>query len=128
MPALNNVQLIGHLGRDPETRFTPTGKKVCHFTVAVNRRAANSEPDWFQVEAWERLGEVCQQYLVKGQLAYIQGRLQTDRWTDDKGEPHFRTKVVAAGMQMLSRKAAAEEAEPEGSAEAEAEAEAEAAL
>ena len=112
MPALNNVQLIGHLGRDPETRFTPTGKKVCNFTLAVNRRAANSDPDWFQVEAWERLGEVCQQYLGKGQLAFVEGRLQTDRWTDEQGEPHFRTKVVASGMQILGRKAGAEDTEP----------------
>lgn len=117
MPALNKVQLIGHLGRDPETRFTPTGKKVCNFSLAVNRRNNGSEPDWFQVEAWERLGEVCQQFLGKGRLTYVEGYLQTDRWTDDKGEPHFRTKVVAHQMQMLDRKAeeqevAAEAAEP----------------
>ncbi len=105
MPALNKVQLIGHLGRDPETRFTPSGKKVCHFTLAVNRRGNGTDPDWFQVEAWERLGEVCQQYLGKGRLAFVEGRLQTDRWTDEKGEPHFRTKVVAGQMQMLDRKA-----------------------
>jgi len=103
MPALNQVQLIGNLGRDPETRFTPTGKKVCHFTLAVNRRGAN-EPDWFLVEAWDRLGEVCQQYLSKGRLVYISGRLKTDRWTDDKGEMHYRTQVVARQMQMLDRK------------------------
>ena len=114
MPALNNVQLIGHLGKDPETRFTPTGKKVCHFTLAVNRRGA-SEPDWFMVEAWERLGEGCQQYLTKGRLVMIEGRLRTDRWTDDKGEAHYRTQVVARQMQMLDRKPD----EPESTDEAE---------
>ncbi len=113
MPALNKVQLIGHLGKDPETRFTPTGKKVCHFSLAVNRRGGD-DPDWFQVEAWGRLGEVCQQYLSKGRLIYLEGRLQTDRWNDDKGETHYRTKVVARQMQMLDRKPDEQEVEAEG--------------
>jgi single-strand DNA-binding protein len=103
MPALNRVQLIGHLGKDPETRFTSSGKKVSHFTLAVNRRGG-SEPDWFNVEAWERLAEVCQQYLSKGRLVMIEGRLQTDRWTDDQGAAHQRALVVARQLQMLDRK------------------------
>ena len=103
MPALNRVQLMGYLGKDPETRFTPTGKKVCHFTLAVNRRGA-SEPDWFTIEAWEKLGEICQQYLGKGRLVLIEGRLKTEKWNDDKGETHYRTVVVARQMQMLDRK------------------------
>ncbi len=115
MPALNNVQLIGRLGKDPETRFTPNGKKVCHFTFAVSRRNSD-EADWFLVEAWERLGEVCQQYLAKGRLVYIGGRLQTDRWNDDKGETHYRTKVVARQMQMLDRKPDEQEVTAEGEA------------
>ena len=104
MPALNNVQLIGNLGKDPETRFTPTGKKVCHFTLAVNRRGAN-EADWFTIEVWDKLGEICQQYLTKGGLVYIAGRLKTDKWQDDKGETHYKTLVVARQMEMLDRKA-----------------------
>jgi single-strand DNA-binding protein len=116
MPALNNLQIIGHLGRDPETRFTPSGKKVCQFSLAVNGRA-EGEPEWFQVEAWERLGEVCQEYLHKGSLIYAEGRLQTDKWTDDKGEHHARTKVVARHMQMLDRKAGEAEAAPEAEAD-----------
>jgi single-strand DNA-binding protein len=115
MPALNNVQLIGRLGKDPETRFTPTGKKVCHFSLAVNRRGSE-EADWFQIEAWERLGEVCQQYLGKGRLVFVEGRLQTDRWNDDKGETHYRTKVVARQMQMLDRKPDEQEVTAEGEA------------
>ncbi|MBI4671937.1 MAG: single-stranded DNA-binding protein [Chloroflexi bacterium] len=116
MPALNRVELIGHLGRDPETRFTPTGKTVCHFTVAVNRPGAK-EPDWFLVNAWDKLGEVCQQYLSKGRLVYIAGRLQTDRWTDDKGETQYRTQVVARQMQMLDRKPEEQEVQAESSEE-----------
>ena len=116
MPALNRVELIGRLGRDPETRYTPTGKTVCHFTVAVNRRNAQ-EADWFQINAWSKLGEVCQQYLSKGRLVFVSGRLQNDRWTDDKGETHYRTYVVASQMQMLDRKPEEQEVSAESEAE-----------
>jgi single-strand DNA-binding protein len=113
MPALNRVQLIGNLGKDPETRFTPTGKKVTHFSLAVNNRWKTAEgetkeyTDWVNIEAWGRLGEICQQYLHKGSLAYIEGRLRTDR-VEDKGETKYYTKVVALSMQMLDRKPAEE--------------------
>jgi len=110
MPSLNRVELIGRLGRDPETRFTPTGKKVSQFSLAVDRIWKNTAgekqtaTDWFQVEAWGRLGEICQQYLKKGRLVFIQGRLRTDQWQDkEKGDTHYRTVVVALGMQMLGK-------------------------
>ena len=91
MPALNRAQLIGRLGKDPESKFTPTGKKVAHFSVAVSNRWKSKEGDakeyteWVNVEAWGRLGEVCQEYLKKGSLIFIEGRLKTDRY-EDKGE------------------------------------------
>ena len=109
MPALNRVQLIGNLGKDPETRYTPTGVKVCSFSLAVNRRwkgrdgAVKEATDWFNIEAWGKLGEICQQYLHKGSLAFIEGRLQTDRY-DHEGETRYFTKVIARTMQMLDRK------------------------
>ncbi|MBU2610840.1 MAG: single-stranded DNA-binding protein [Chloroflexi bacterium] len=108
MPALNRVQLIGRLGKDPETRSTPTGKKVANFSLAVGQRwKTGSEvkeyTEWINVEAWGRLGEVCQQYLHKGSLIYLEGRLKTDRY-EDKGETKYYTKVVALMMQMLDRK------------------------
>jgi single-strand DNA-binding protein len=109
MPGLNKVQLIGYLGKDPESRFTPTGKKVCHFSVAVSRRWKGSDgeskeaTDWFNVEAWGGLGEICQQYLGKGRLVFVEGRLQTDRY-EHEGEVRYFTKVIAAQMQMLDRK------------------------
>ncbi len=113
MPALNRVQLIGYLGKDPETRFTPTGKKVAHFSVAVTQRwkaggEAKEYTEWINVEAWGRLGEICQQYLHKGSLVYIEGRLKTDRF-EDKGETRYFTKVVALLLQMLDRKGAGDE-------------------
>jgi single-strand DNA-binding protein len=108
MPGLNRVQLIGRLGKDPETRFTPKGSKVCTFSVAVDRRwksegETKTATDWFNVEAWGKLGEICQQYLSKGRLVFIEGRLQTDRYETD-GEARYFTKVVASQMQMLDRK------------------------
>ncbi len=109
MPALNRVQLIGRLGKDPETRFTPTGKKVTHFSLAVSNRwkSADGElkeyTEWVNIEAWGRLGEICQQYLHKGSLVYLEGRLKTDKY-EEKGENRYYTKVVALLMQMLDRK------------------------
>ncbi len=113
MPALNRVQLIGYLGRDPETRYTPTGKKVAHFSVAVTQRWKSGDEtkeytEWINVEAWGRLGEICQQYLHKGSLVYVEGRLKTDRF-EEKGETRYFTKVVALLLQMLDRKSPAEE-------------------
>ena len=116
MPALNRVQLIGRLGKDPETRFTPNGRNVTSFSVAVKRRWRSSEgepkeaTDWFNVDAWGRLGEICQEYLNKGSLVYLEGRLQTDRYEKD-GETRYITKVIAQQMQMLDRRE--REAEPE---------------
>jgi len=109
MPALNRVQLIGRLGKDPESKFTPTGKKVAHFSVAVSNRWKSSDgeskeyTEWVNVEAWGRLGEICQEYLKKGSLVFVEGRLKTDRYEND-GETRYYTKVVALSMQMLDRK------------------------
>ena len=116
MPALNRVQLIGNLGRDPETRYTTSGKPVTSFSVAVSLRWRDAEgeskerTEWFNVEAWGRLGEICQEYLKKGRLVFIEGRLRTDV-VGEGDEKKYYTKVVARQMQMLDRKA--EEGEPE---------------
>ena len=124
MPALNRVQLIGRLGKDPESKFTPTGKKVAHFSVAVSNRwksrdgEAKESTEWANVEAWDRLGEVCQEYLKKGSLVYIEGRLKTDKY-EDKGETRYFTKVVAQMVQFLDSRAADTLAEQPGSPEEE---------
>lgn len=108
MPALNRVQLIGYLGKDPETRFTPTGKKVTHFSLAVTQRwkaggEAKEYTEWVNIEAWGRLGEVAQEYIRKGSLVYLDGRLKTDKY-EEKGETKYFTKVIALTIQMLDRK------------------------
>lgn len=117
MPALNRVQLIGHLGRDAEARYTPKGTKYATFTVAVNRTWKSAEgekhemTDWFLVNAWGRLADISVQYLKKGRLIFVEGRLQTDRWEDPKGEAHYRTTVIARTLQLLDRRPEEPEAE-----------------
>jgi single-strand DNA-binding protein len=99
------------LGKDPESKFTPTGKKVAQFSIAVTDRWRSREGDpkeyteWVNIEAWGRLGEVCQEYLRKGSLVYLEGRLKTERYEDkDKGNTKYFTKVVALALQFLDRK------------------------
>jgi single-strand DNA-binding protein len=106
MPALNRVQLIGRLGKDPDTRSTTSGRNVVHFSLAVDRRWKGADgtvmkaTDWFTIEAWGSLGEVCQKYLGKGRLVYVDGRLKTDRF-EDKGEMRYFTKVIASQVEIL---------------------------
>jgi len=113
MPTLNRVQLIGRLGKDPESKFTPTGKKVAHFSLAVSNRwkdksgETKESTEWVNIEAWGRLGEVCQEYLKKGSLVFLEGRLQTDKY-EDKGETKYYTKVVAQTLQFLDKRPAEE--------------------
>src|SRR5688572_33076455 len=109
MPALNRVQLIGRLGKDPESKFTPTGKKVTHFSLAVSQRWKSSGEmkeftEWVNIEAWGRLGEVCQEYLKKGSLVYLEGRLKTEKYDDKSGDTRYFTKIVALGLQFLDKK------------------------
>jgi single-strand DNA-binding protein len=104
---LNKVMIIGHLGRDPEMRYTPSGRPVTTFGVGVNRTwntadgEKRSETEWFNVVAWGNLAEICKQYLHKGRLVYIEGRLQTRRWEDQEGNKHSTTEIVANEMIML---------------------------
>jgi len=113
MPTLNRVQLIGRLGKDPESKFIPTGKKVTHFSLAVDNRwkdkngESKESTEWVNIEAWGRLGEVCQEYLKKGSLIFLEGRLKTDKY-EDKGETRYFTKVVALTLQFLDKRPAEE--------------------
>ena len=118
MPNLNRVQIIGRLGKDPETRTTKNGAAVVSFSVAVDRMwksrdgESRKETDWFNVEAWGKLGQICQKFLGKGRLVFIEGRLLTQRW-ESEGEVRYFTKVVAGTMQMLDRPKEVEEHEDE---------------
>jgi single-strand DNA-binding protein len=111
MPALNRVQLIGYLGRDPESKYTSTGKRVTDFPIGITHRwrdpqgpgETREHTEWVNIECWGRLAEVCHEYLGKGSLVYVEGRLKTDRYEDD-GEPRFFTKVVAQTVQFLDNR------------------------
>jgi single-strand DNA-binding protein len=113
MPTLNRVQLIGRLGKDPESKFTPTGKKVAHFSLAVSNRwkdqggETKEATEWVNIEAWGRLGEVCQEYLKKGSLVFLEGRLKTDKY-EEKGEARYFTKVVIQSLEFLDKRPAEE--------------------
>ncbi len=100
---MNRVLLTGRLTRDPELRSLPSGKAVTTFSVATNEyRGGEERTEYHTVVTWERLAEICGQYLGKGQLVSLEGRLQTRRWEDDRKIKHYRTEVVASSVEMLS--------------------------
>lgn len=104
---LNKVMIIGYLGRDPEMRYTPSGRPVTSFSVATSRSWTSSEgerreeTEWFNVVAWGNLAEICKQHLGKDQQVYVEGRLQTRGWEDETGKKHYRTELVANEMIVL---------------------------
>jgi single-strand DNA-binding protein len=100
---VNKVVLTGRLTRDPEMRSLASGKSVTQFAIATNAYAAGKEKaEYHNVVTWDRLAEICGQYLGKGQQVAIEGRLQTRSWDDDRGQRHWKTEVVAAHVEMLS--------------------------
>jgi single-strand DNA-binding protein len=107
---LNKVMLIGRLGRDPEMRYTPSGRPVTTFSMATSRTWNTSEgerrteTEWFNVVAWGSLAEICKQFLIKGQQVYVEGRLQTRHWEDTEGNKHSVTEIVANEMIMLGER------------------------
>jgi single-strand DNA-binding protein len=104
---LNKVMIIGNIGRDPELRYTPSGKPVTSFSLASSRSwiapdgERREETEWFNIVAWGNLAEICNQKLAKSQQVYVEGRLQTRSWEDDRGQRHFRTEIVANEMIIL---------------------------
>jgi single-strand DNA-binding protein len=109
--SVNKVILVGRLGRDPETRFTSSGQQVCNFTLATDEsfkdRAGERQKrtEWHRIVLWGRLAEISQQYLKRGTLVYIEGRLQTRQWDDRSGNKRTTTEIIANVMRMLSSRA-----------------------
>ena len=102
---LNRCDFIGRLGRDPETRYTQSGKAVASFSIACSeKRGGEESTEWVNVVAWEKLAEICGQYLAKGSLVFISGRMQTRKWQDKEGGTRYTTEIIARDMQMLSPK------------------------
>ena len=116
---LNKVMIIGRLGRDPEMRYTPSGRPVTNFSVATSRTWNTSdgerrqETEWFNVVAWGSLAEICNQYLVKGQQVYIEGRLQSRNWEDNEGKRHTSIEIIANEMIMLGERRSIDGDDPE---------------
>ena len=107
--SINRVILIGFLGDAPEVRFSPQGKPVGTFSLAVNERWKDAEGaprervEWFRIVCFGRLAEVCGEYLSKGRHVYLEGRLQTRKWSDREGEKRTTVEVVANLMRILDR-------------------------
>jgi single-strand DNA-binding protein len=102
---MNKVMLVGRLTRDAELRTLPSGKPVANFTIATNEfrgNGAGERTEYHSLVAWDRLAEICGQFLSKGQLVDVEGRLQTRQWDDDGGVRHWKTEVVVNSLEMLS--------------------------
>ena len=103
----HTIIVVGNVGKDPEMRYTPSGRPVTSFSVATSRTWTSAEgerreeTEWFNVVAWGTLAEICKSHLSKNQQVYIEGRLQTRGWEDESGKKHFRTELVANEMILL---------------------------
>jgi single-strand DNA-binding protein len=108
MAGVNKAVLIGHLGRDPELRYTPSGSAVANFSIATSEEWKDKDTgekqertEWHRIVAWGKLGEICGEYLHKGSQIYVEGRIQTRSWEDREGIKRYTTEIVAQSMQML---------------------------
>ena len=105
MASLNKVMVIGNVGKEPEMRFTATGKPVTSFSVAVNDKyGEESTTEWFNIVAWNKLAETCNQYLAKGQQVFVEGRQQTRQWDDNEGQKHYKTELIANKVLFLGKR------------------------
>ena len=104
-----SVTVIGHLGRDPEMRYTSSGVAVTNFSVATSRKwtdaagAAQEKTTWFKVSAWRKLAEVCNQYLHKGQLVMVEGEIDASAWTGQDGTAKATLELTARTVKFLSK-------------------------
>ena len=111
MSGVNKVLLIGRLGRDPEVRYTQDGTAIANFSIATSEEWKDKKTgekqertEWHRIVAFQRLGEICGEYLSKGRQVYVEGRLQTRDWQDKDGNKRYTTEIVASQMQMLGSK------------------------
>jgi single-strand DNA-binding protein len=102
---MNKLTIIGNLTRDPETRVTQSGSSVCSFTVAVNRRGQDDKTDFFRVSAWNKTGETCQKYLLKGRKVAVTGPVSVSTYTGQDGKAYANLEVMAQDVEFLSPKA-----------------------
>lgn len=104
---VNKVILVGNLGKDPETSYTPSGQSVTKFSLATSRSYKDKngelkeETEWHNIVAWGRTGEICQQYLTKGRPVFVEGRIQTRSWEDKEGKKRYTTEIIANEVVLL---------------------------
>jgi single-strand DNA-binding protein len=108
MKSVNKVILVGHLGKDPEVKYTPSGTPVAKFTLATNERFKDKDgtwqdrTEWHNIVAWQRTAEVVGEYCKKGSQVYVEGRLRTDSWDDkETGQKKYRTEIVVNDLVLL---------------------------
>ena len=114
MASVNKVILVGNLGRDPETRYMPNGEAVTNITLATtdtwkDRTSGERQEktEWHRVTFYRRLAEIAGEYLKKGSQVYVEGRLETRKWTDKEGKDRYTTEIIASEMKMLGSRAGA---------------------
>lgn len=116
MASVNKAIIVGNLGKDPEVRYTPSGKAVCKFPIATTEKWGDGEnekhTEWHNVVAWNKLGELCGQYLAKGRQAYIEGTIRSHSYDDKEGNKRYVTEIIAQQVKFLGGKH--EEARGEG--------------
>ena len=108
--SFNKIVIVGHLGRDPELRYTPQGKALCKFSVATSERRKNAVGEtedhttWFRVTVWGRQAELANEYLAKGRQVYVEGRFRLEEYTDREGQTRFSAEVNATDIQFLGQR------------------------
>ena len=108
--SVNKAILIGHLGKDPEVRYMPSGEAVANVTLATSETwkdksgVKQERTEWHNIVFFKRLAEIVGEYLKKGSLIYVEGRITTEKWTDKEGKDRYTTKIVANEMKMLGGK------------------------
>lgn len=118
-----NTIVIGHLGGDPSMRYTPSGASVTNFSVATTRKWTNAQGEpqekttWFKVVAWNKLAEVCNQYLAKGRLVMVEGDVNVSAYTDKQGQPAASLELTARNVKFLGGKGDSEQGETEPESE-----------
>ncbi len=114
MASVNKVILIGNLGRDPETRYMPNGEAVTNITIATTESwkdrtsgERQEKTEWHRVTFYRRLAEIAGEYLKKGSQVFVEGRLETRKWTDKEGKERYTTEIIASEMKMLGSRSGA---------------------
>ena len=110
MAGVNKAIVLGHLGRDPEMRYTPDGKAIANFSLATSESFKDKDgnkkenTEWHRVVLFGRIAEIAGEYLRKGGMAYVEGRLQTRKWTDKEGQERYTTEIIGDRLQLIGGK------------------------